>query len=249
MPQTIVSTTSEYDVATDAEVAVLIEEFEAAKAAYDTAQAEAVAAYGEHPKFQSEDYLAKAEAMREPQARLSAANKALSASGNLPVGTAVSFVTSAGWGDNEHDSGVITQVTTTSYVVRKDLTGGTARLPREEAHEWKTSYGGGKGRSLGVVRTPRQQAAYATQQAEQRRLDALAREAKTARWEAESNLREALGKQAALGQIAKRRALDIILRRHAEEFAILEKDALDILVLDSEVPGREETAPLAPETA
>lgn len=251
MPQTIRNTDGsvEFEAATDAEVADLIAEFEAAKVARDEAYALADEAYGEHPRYGSDEYTAKQEVVGPHEVALAAANRALSASRNLPVGTEVRFSTSAGWSGDDSDSGVIEKVTESSYVVRKDGSGnGTARLNRETAHEWKSSYGrSGGGRSLSVVRTPAQHRAHVVEQAERNRVHAAQNAERRAYNDAVYAAQRAQGEQAVVLYEARRRALDLLVRKHQAEFDALLSVTLDVLAVDA--PGRDEsTLPAAPTT-
>lgn len=243
MPQTVRNTDGsvEFDAATDAEVADLIATFEAATTAYDAAKADADALYGEHPAYVSPEYTAKTEVLAPFDQAVRQANTALSASRNLPVGTVVRFQSSAGWSGTDTDHGTITKVTEASYVIAKDDAYGsakTARLDREKAHGWHSSYGGSRGnRSLSVVHTPAQAVVAKAEQAERNARQAAQNAERRAYNEAVYAAEQAQSAQARVLSEAQVRATKILREKHAVEYAALVSVALDVLAQDA--PGRE----------
>lgn len=260
MPQTIAYRTTseegEYEASTDTEVSALVEAYEAASAvlaAFDAANPAPEYVY--RARVSAEEYAAyeaRLEALQAERRPLelatAAARRALSESRNLPIGTVVSFRSSEGWGGSTTDEGVITKVTPTSYVVDKIGylgSSGTARLNREHAHTYRSSYSNSLGgRSMAVVRTPGQQQAYVQQQAAARREEATKRALQQAQWDAERAVQDARLAQQGILREAEAKALRLLIQRHAEEYASMVTTALDLLALDA--PGREAT--VLPET-
>lgn len=241
MPLTVVSKTAEYDAASPDEVAALVAEFEAATAAHEQAKADNPAPQGAY-RYDDPVKVAHQEALAPTAERLRSANAALAACRSLPLGTAVRFSTTAGWSGTDYDEGVITGVTSASYVVSK--TGGsTARLDRENAHEYQSSYSGTKGaRSLSIVRTPAQQRDHQARTAAKAAQAAAERDAYRAQVRAVEAQQQALRAQHAVLHEARSKALALLLAKHGAEYDALVVSALDLLALDA--PGRTETAPV-----
>lgn len=216
------------------------EETAAALAAYDATKPEGL-------KYGTPEYEAWS-AERSPLSTAQhAAERALSKTKALRVGTWVRFSTSAGWEGNDTSEGKIVKVTDASYVVEKGIRG-TARLNRETAHENKGySYSEVEGaRSLRVVRTPAMQQAVEHAETEERRAQVLERELRNARQEEQSRVHRALLAQHGTLREAHNAAVSRLISKHKAEFDGLFMTALDLL--GAQAPGREETTPRTPST-